>query len=70
MRVLRIYAATWIVVLGSTGASYSLGFMNATTFPIFGFVLSTLAAAGFMAVLPLWLSEQYVPKGYSVARKP
>ena len=64
MTVLRIYAATWIVALASTGASYSLGFINATTFPIFGFVLSTLAAAGFVAVLPLWLSEHYVPKRY------
>jgi hypothetical protein len=39
------------------------------TLPIFGLVLSTLAAGGFVAALPAWLTEHHSPKTYPVAKK-
>ena len=64
MKVVKIYLVTWIVVLGLTGGSYSMGLLNEITFPIFGLVLGTLAAAGLLAVLPVWLNEHFLPKRY------
>jgi hypothetical protein len=70
MTAMRVYGLVWLAVLGLTGFLYLIGFINAMTFPIFGFVFSTLAVAGFMAVLPAWLNEHFSPKTYSVLEKP
>ena len=68
MTAIKIYSLIWFLVLGLTGISYSIGLINEMTFPIFGFVYSTLAVMGFVAVLPQWLNEYHAPKTYSVAR--
>lgn len=70
MTAIRIYGFIWLLVLGATGVSYLMGFINAMTFPIIGFVFSTLAVMGFVAVLPAWLNEHYSPKTYPVVKKP
>lgn len=70
MTAMRIYGLTWLLVLGVTGISFLMGFINAMSLPIFGFVFSTLAAGGIVAVLPVWLNEHYSPKTYPVAKKP
>ena len=62
MTAIRIYGLIWLLVLGVTGVSYLMGFTNAMTLPIFGFVFSSLAAGGFVAVLPAWLNDHYLPK--------
>lgn len=67
MTAMRIYGGIWLLVLGVTGISYLTGSVNAITFPIFGFVFSSLAAAGFVAVLPAWLDEHFSPRTYPVA---
>jgi hypothetical protein len=69
MTAIRIYGLIWLLVLGVTGVSYLMGFINAITFPIFGFVFSTLAVGGSVAVLPAWLNEHYSPKTYPVPKK-
>jgi hypothetical protein len=69
MTGIRIYGLLWLLVLGAGGGLYLSGFMNAMTFPIFGFVFSTLAIMGFVAVLPAWLNEHYAPRTYTVAKK-
>ena len=61
---MRIYGLIWLLVLAAAGISYLTGSINAMTLPIFGFVLSTLAAGGFVAVLPVWLKDHYSPKTY------
>lgn len=68
MTAIRIYGLIWFLVLGLTGISYSMGLINDITLPIFGFVYSTLAVMGFVAVLPIWVNEYHAPKTYSAAR--
>ena len=68
MTAFRVYGVIWLFVLGLTVVSYSMGFINEITFPIFGFIFSTLAVMGFLAVLPAWLNEYHEPKPYSAAR--
>jgi hypothetical protein len=67
MTTMRIYGGVWLLVLGVTGVTYLTGSINAVTFPVFGFIFSSLAAAGFVAVLPAWLDEHYSPRAYPVA---
>ena len=69
MTAMRIYGLIWLLVLGLTGVSYLMDFINEMTFPIFGFVFSTLAVGGFVAALPAWLNEHYSPKTYAAAKK-
>lgn len=64
MTAMRIYGLIWLLVVGMSGVLYSMGFINAMTLPIFAFVFSTLAAGGFLALLPAWLNEHYAPKTY------
>jgi len=70
MTAMRIYGLIWLLVLGATGVSYFMGFINAMTFPIIGFVFGTLAVMGFVAALPAWLNEHYSPRTYPVAKIP
>lgn len=65
MTAIRIYGLIWFLVLAATGASYLMGLINEMTFPIFGFVFSTLVVGGFVAALPAWLNEHYSPKTYA-----
>lgn len=69
MRAIRIYSLIWLLVLGVTGLSYSTGLINTVTFPIFGLVVGTLVAAGFVAVLPIWLTVHHSPRTYPIVRK-
>ena len=64
MTAVRIYGLIWLFVLVATGVSYLTGSINAMTLPIFGFIFSTLAAGGFVAVLPVWLNDHFSPKTY------
>jgi len=64
MNVIRIYSAIWLFVLAAAGVSYLTGSLTEMTLVIFGFVVSTLAAAGFLGVLPAWLDDHFSPKTY------
>ena len=68
MTAMRIYGVVWLLVIGLTGVSFSIGFLTSTTLPIFAFVFSTLAVGGLVAVLPAWLNEHYSPKTYPVSK--
>lgn len=59
MTAVRIYGLIWLLALMATGLAYKASFINAMTLPILGFVLSTLVAMGFVAVLPAWLNDHF-----------
>jgi hypothetical protein len=69
MTAIRIYGLIWLLVLAATGGFYLMGLTNAMTLPIFGFIFSTIAAGGLLAVLPMWLNEHYSPKTYPVSKR-
>jgi len=62
MTVARIYALIWIFILGVTAVMYLSGLFNPITLAVFGFVISTLAFMGVVAVLPVFLDSHYAPK--------
>ena len=68
MTAIRIYGLVWLLAISVTAALYFVGLINEMTFPIFGFVYSTLAVMGFVAVLPVWLNDYHKPKTYPVAK--
>jgi hypothetical protein len=68
MTAIRIYSLVWLFAISVTAALYFVGLVNEMTFPIFGFVYSTLAVMGFVAVLPAWLNEYHAPKIYTVSK--
>ena len=68
MTAIRIYGLVWLFVISVTVALYFVGIINEMTFPIFGFVYSTLIVMGFVAVLPVWLNEYHAPKTNPVAK--
>jgi hypothetical protein len=68
MTVVRIYALLWAFVLAAAGIlAYTRSF-NEVTRDLVGFVSGTLLAAGFIAVLPVWVDHHFAPKTYSPAR--
>ena len=68
MTAIRIYGLVWLFTITVTAALYFVGLINEMTFPIFGFVYSTLAVMGFVAVIPVWLNEYHEPKTHPVAK--
>lgn len=62
MTAVRIYGLIWLLALMATGLAYKASLINAMTLPILGFVLSTLVAMGFVAVLPAWLDDHFSPR--------
>ena len=62
MKALIIYILTWFLVLAAAGVMYFTGSFNEMVLTVFGFVLSTLFFAGFLAVLPFWVDEHYLWK--------
>lgn len=69
MTAIRTYGVIWLFAAAVTGVSYAAGLITALTFPIFGFAIATLAVAGFVVVLPIWLNEHFEPRTYPVVRK-
>ncbi len=62
MKAAKIYALAWLIVLTGSGVLFGTGLMNEAMLPIFAFVVWTLVALGFIAVLPLVLNRLFVPK--------
>jgi membrane protein YdbS with pleckstrin-like domain len=57
--VVRIYALAWLLVMASAGVLLFSTPLNELTMTIFGFVVSVLAAAGIVMVLPWWVNKKY-----------
>lgn len=57
--VTKIYGLIWLLVVGGAGLVYFTGNLNELMFTVLGFVFSTLAFAGLVAVLPWWVDKQY-----------
>ncbi len=55
----KIYALVWLVVVVAAGLFYFTGNINELTLTVFGFLLSTLAFAGLVVVLPWLVDRQY-----------
>ena len=69
MKAAKIYALAWLIVLTGSGVLFGTGLIIAgmtdpskIMLPIFAFVVWTLVALGFIAVLPLVLNRLFVPK--------
>lgn len=62
MWAVKIYALVWIISAAVAAGVYASGFFNEMTAIILGFYFSTLFAAGFAAVLPVWVNEHFAPK--------
>lgn len=60
--LIKVYILLWFVVAAAVGVLYSAGNLNEMWLTIFGFLFSTLFFAGFVAVLPWWVSQPYSPK--------
>ncbi|HMJ07873.1 MAG TPA: hypothetical protein VK468_02640 [Pyrinomonadaceae bacterium] len=65
--VVKVYGLVWFFVLAGAGVLYFTGSFNEMTLPIIGFVFSTLAVMGFVAVLPSLLDDHFSPKTYPTA---
>lgn len=62
MRAFFIYALVWFISAAIAFGVYAGGFLNETMQAIFGFYFSSLLIAGFVFVLPAWISEHFAPK--------
>jgi hypothetical protein len=57
--LMKIYALVWLLVAAATGLLLFTGNFNELTMTVMGFVLSTLAFAGLVVVLPWWVDKSY-----------
>lgn len=63
MWAVKIYALIWFLSAAAAVAACLIGgFSYEMTQMIFGLFFSTLVAAGFLAVLPVWVNEHFAPK--------
>ena len=62
--LLKIYGLVWLAALAAAAGMYLTGSITAVSLPIVGFVFSTLALMGFVAVLPSLVSDHFEPKNY------
>jgi hypothetical protein len=60
--VVKIYAVVWLLVMASAGFLFITGTQNELTLTVLGFVVSVLAAAGLVTVLPWWVDKKYTWK--------
>ncbi len=54
-----IYALIWILLGAAAGILFVTGYLNEMTLTVFGFLASSLFFAGFLAVLPWWMSKRF-----------
>ena len=57
--LIKIYAIAWIMVGVSVGTLFVTGYVNEVTQMLIGFLISTLAFAGFLGVLPWWIDKHH-----------
>ena len=57
--VTKIYALVWLLAVGAIGLFYLTGNLSDLTLTVFGFLLSTLAFAGLVVVLPWWVDRRF-----------
>lgn len=57
--VIKIRALIWLFVAALTGLLYMTGNLTEMTIIVFGFIVSTVLAAGIVAVLPWWIDKKY-----------
>ena len=59
MLIARIYALSWILVVGAVGVLHVTDSFTYGTAMILGFVASILAGAGLLVVYPAMLTERF-----------
>ena len=59
MMIARIYGLVWLLAAAAAVGGYLTGFSNELTLTIFGFVFTTLAFLGVIAVLPALMKDHY-----------
>ena len=68
MLVARIYGLIWLFVAAAGAVLYFTDSFNLATTILYGFIVSTLAGAGLLAVFPAVMAERHSPA--HKARKP
>jgi hypothetical protein len=62
MLVARIYGLIWLLVAAAGALLYFTDSFNTATTILYGFIVSTLAGAGLLAVFPAVMTERHSPK--------
>ena len=59
MRIAKIYGLVWLLSAAVAAGGYLTGFSNELMLTVFGFVFTTLAFLGVIAVLPVLMKDHY-----------
>lgn len=62
MLVARIYGLIWLFVAAAGAVLYFTDSFNLGATILYGFIVSTLAGAGLLAVFPAVMTERHSPK--------
>ena len=62
MKVVKLYALTWIILAAALLAAYTTHSLNPIKLTIFGFLGSTLFFMGLVALLPYLMNRHYESK--------
>lgn len=61
MLLARIYGSIWLFVAAAGAVLYFTDSFNMATTILYGFIVSTLAGAGLLAVFPAVMTERHSP---------